>query len=48
MPSVIINHEPQISSDHTIQLFETVTHLFVKIFITQVHDFHGKLATELS
>ena len=47
MPSVIFDHEPQISRYNSVELFEVITHVFVQIFVTQVHDLDGKFAAEL-
>jgi hypothetical protein len=48
MPSIVVNHEPQISRDDTVELFKAIARIFVQIFISQIHDFDRKLAAELS
>ena len=47
MPSVIFNHESQISRHNSIELLEAVSHIFVQIFVAQVHNLDGELAAEL-
>jgi hypothetical protein len=47
MPSVIFDHESQISRYNSIELFEMIAHVFIQILVAQVHDFDGKLAAEL-